>query len=107
MLNLVRNPKDKFSHDVDHILPGCEQDYKKTFMSVSLKDRFSHHEALFMNIYYDNQADYASSCSQVNSTVIIQSFQTDRSGQTVHTQIRLLLYSLIRVFTVSIPFTSF
>ena len=41
--------------------------------------------------------------SSVNTTVIFLSFRTDRSGQTVQTQIRLLLEersSLIRVYTV-------
>ena len=48
-------------------------------------------------IHYHNDTKYSDSQVWVNSTVMILSFRTGRSGQTVQTQIRLLL---IRVYTV-------
>ena len=49
--------------------------------------------------------DWASSAKK--TTVLTLSFQTDRYGQTVQTQIRLFLEQSIRVFTVCYSFCSF
>ena len=52
---------------------------------------------------FEQHHEKSNNMTSVQSTVMILSFRTDRSGQTVETQIRLLLESPL----FAIPFASF
>ena len=93
MLDLVRNPEDRFCHDTPQILEFYNE---KCAQRMSIKVNLPYRTVVRVNSFLP-----AYLLREI--TVVILNFWKDRSGQTVQTQIRLHLTwrcSLIKVCTV-------
>ena len=111
MSDLVGNPEDRFSHDEAHFSGRVvnkmrnheDEDIKKAAKKVYVKWKthfVEHLERPMMEVQCDLKTEklrtsgrklLTDALSVEVSTVMILSFQTSRLGQTVQTQIRLLL----------------